>query len=65
MICSELHTRVILQLKLVTTVYAEHLAVTLIWRFGDVDENHQIKITANLAWDSENFIKILIERSLK
>ena len=26
-----------------------HLAVTLIWRFGNFDENCQIKITANLA----------------
>ena len=31
------------------TVYVEHLAVTLIWRFGNVDENRQIKITANLT----------------
>ena len=28
------------------TVYAE---LTLIWWFGDADENRQIKITANLA----------------
>ena len=31
------------------TVYAEHLTVTLIWWFGDIDENRQIKITTNLA----------------
>ena len=32
-----------------STVYVVHLVVTLIWGFGDVDENRQIKITANLA----------------
>ena len=30
-----------------TTVYAVHLAVILIWRFGGFSFDHQIKITTN------------------
>ena len=43
------------------TVYAVHLAVILIWRFGRFSSDYQIKITANIVVLSQALILMMNE----
>ena len=49
--------------NVVRTVYAEHLAVILIWRFGRFSSDRQIKITANTVVLSQVLINSNDERA--
>ena len=50
-------------LELATTVYAVHLVVILIWRFGGCSSYCQIKITANTIVLSQVLINSNDEQS--